>query len=710
MMEQKTILLVEDDNLIALREQRVLEQNGYRVIHVPDGDTAVKEGAGNVSVDLILMDINLGTGKMDGTEAAQMILASREIPILFLSSHSEKEVVEKTQEISSYGYITKNSGNTVLLASIQMAFRLFQAHQDLKRNNTFIQSLLETSPDGVWIVSEDGLIIDTNETYCRMSGYTRDELMGKDISELDLQDSSSDVRNRIQDIKKRELERFKSLHLRKDGSILPVDVSSQFITNNDESSCIVFCRDLSLQEDLTRRLQQSRDRFELVLKSIQDTVFSLDRERRFTELYSPFSRELGLDEQDVIGKTFEEVSADQHLAQIHKRQFEKVMQGDPCLYHWQFGFRGRKFYRQTSLSPIKDEVGNIIGAAGVDRDLTDLIVAEKELKNQKELQRTLFQEVPGAIYQYQLFPDGRSCFPFASENIENVYEVVPEQVRKDASPVFSRIHPDDLDRVNASIEESRSKLTIWTSDYRVNLPLRGLRWVRGRATPQRLPDQSTLWHGYIMDITDLKEVERTIQRGLEEKKTLLKEMQHRVMNTFTIINSMISLLMSTESSADAVNALGRIEEKIRSIAAIYDLLYDSGNVQTLFLDEYLLDVARMYHTDFGNIQLIPTLDRIEVSVKLAIPVGIIVNEILTNAYKYAFPDSRAGVIRISMKQSKDSALICIEDNGVGVRNPDHPGESSFGHIMMKAMLEQISGDMSIENRDGTAVEIRFPLF
>src|SRR5690606_5830222 len=123
----KTILLVEDMAIIAMAEANILKKNGFEVIIAYNGKEAVAIAMKNRELDLILMDIDLGRG-MDGTEAAQKILQNREVPIVFLSNHTEKEIVEKTEKITSYGYVVKNSGETVLLASIKMAFKLFDAH------------------------------------------------------------------------------------------------------------------------------------------------------------------------------------------------------------------------------------------------------------------------------------------------------------------------------------------------------------------------------------------------------------------------------------------------------------------------------------------------------------------------------------------------------------------------------------------------------
>lgn len=130
-LSAKTILLVEDEALIGMAEKNCLTEEGFNVIQILSGEEAIETVEMNPdSIDLILMDIDLGLG-MDGTEAAEAILKIKDIPIIFLSSHTEKEVVDKTEKITSYGYVVKDTGITVLLASIKMAFRLYEAKKEI---------------------------------------------------------------------------------------------------------------------------------------------------------------------------------------------------------------------------------------------------------------------------------------------------------------------------------------------------------------------------------------------------------------------------------------------------------------------------------------------------------------------------------------------------------------------------------------------------
>lgn len=153
--------------------------------------------------------------------------------------------------------------------------------------------------------------------------------------------------------------------------------------------------------------------------------------------------------------------------------------------------------------------------------------AENELRSGHQLLSKLLAQVPGAIYQFQLFPDGRMSFPFASQGIQNIYEVTPEQVREDAQVVFSHLHPDDTEAILQSIKVSASSMQPWHLEYRVVLPKQGLRWRLGQAQPERLADGSILWHGFISDITE---------RALAEAKHKLLEDELRTSYTALTFN------------------------------------------------------------------------------------------------------------------------------------------------------------------------------
>jgi len=146
---KKTILLVEDEAILAITGKKTLERYGYNVITAYSGEIGIELADSIPGIDLILMDIDLGSG-IDGTQAAESILNKHDLPVVFLSSHTEPEIVGKTEKITSYGYVVKSSSITVLDASIKMAFKLFDAKVNERKKEeslAFTRNLLKASFD-----------------------------------------------------------------------------------------------------------------------------------------------------------------------------------------------------------------------------------------------------------------------------------------------------------------------------------------------------------------------------------------------------------------------------------------------------------------------------------------------------------------------------------------------------------------------------------
>lgn len=194
-------------------------------------------------------------------------------------------------------------------------------------------------------------------------------------------------------------------------------------------------------------------------------------------------------------------------------------------------------------------------------------VLEQEKNKSFTMLSKLSESIPGFIYTYQVFPDGRSCFPYASKHIEQVYEVRPEEVKEDALVVYSRLHQDDYARILASIQDSAESMTRWTCDYRVILPSLGERWVRGYANPEKNEDGSILWHGYINDITEFKQQERIIIQS--SKMVSLGEMSagiaHEVNNPLSIVK-MAAMQMKNQIERNEIDIvkLQKNTEKINN--------------------------------------------------------------------------------------------------------------------------------------------------
>jgi len=173
----KTILLAEDEVIIAMKEQIELEKYGYNIVKAIDGERALQIFNDNHNIDLVLMDIDLGKG-IDGTDAAALILKERDIPVVFLSSHSEPEIVDKTEKITSYGYILKNSSITVINASIKMAFKLFEANRIIKESERKLNSMIANISDVIMILNTDSIIKYVSPNIVNLMGWSQKELIG----------------------------------------------------------------------------------------------------------------------------------------------------------------------------------------------------------------------------------------------------------------------------------------------------------------------------------------------------------------------------------------------------------------------------------------------------------------------------------------------------------------------------------------------------
>lgn len=228
------ILLVEDEVLIAMMESRQLEDRGYTVHHAIDGETAIalmKDTQNDF--DLILMDIDLGS-ELDGTEAAEIILHHHHIPIIFLSGHTEREIVERTEKITSYGYVVKNSGIIVLDASIKMALRLFNAHLAIREREERFRHAFEYSAAGVCMVDLQGHFTQVNSVMTKMFGYSEEEFLNRNFTDITYAEDTSIGTDRFDQMLAGHMTHttFEKRYVKKDGGILWGVVSASLIRDH----------------------------------------------------------------------------------------------------------------------------------------------------------------------------------------------------------------------------------------------------------------------------------------------------------------------------------------------------------------------------------------------------------------------------------------------------------------------------------------------
>jgi len=332
----KTILLVEDQALIAMQEVRQLQNAGYAVVHAFNGEKAVEiVNSNSIPIDLILMDINLGAG-IDGTDAAQTILLTHDIPIVFLSSHMEPEVVEKTEAITNYGYVVKSSVFTVLDASIKMAFKLFEAQKRINQKNMEseatneqlrvtlekLQNLHEAlgasedkfsrafhlSPDSINLNRlSDGVYIEINDGFTKILGYTKEDVIGRSSLPGDLgiwvrkEDRECLVRG-LQD--NGEVINLEAEFRRKDGTCTVGMMSARVLEINGEKCILSITREIKDRKRIELALQESERKFRTAFENAPIAISLTDIDGRLRMVNHAFYDMIGRTEYEVSANTF----------------------------------------------------------------------------------------------------------------------------------------------------------------------------------------------------------------------------------------------------------------------------------------------------------------------------------------------------------------------------------------------------------------------
>ena len=296
----KTILLVEDEAIIALGVKSSLRKYGFDVISVDTGEKAVDAVQATPGINLVLMDINLGKG-MDGTDAAKLILKRHDVPLVFHSSHTEPEVVEKTEGITSYGYIVKNSGETVLIASIKMAFRLWESEARFR-------TAFDNAAAGMALASTEGRLFRVNDSICSMFGYTSNEILSPDFSALrhpdDTESGLDYARSML--LSGTDTSRFTKRYRHKDGHTVWADISAALLRDASGKPLhfIIHVQDITELKSAEAALAAGNDRLISIFKAIPAGIGVIQGTNRIIlDVNEKLCGLIGYDREELVGKS-----------------------------------------------------------------------------------------------------------------------------------------------------------------------------------------------------------------------------------------------------------------------------------------------------------------------------------------------------------------------------------------------------------------------
>jgi len=219
--------------------------------------------------------------------------------------------------------------------------------------------------------------------------------------------------------------------------------------------------------------------------------------------------------------------------------------------------------------------------------------------------------------------------------------------------------------------------------------------------------------GFIKDITERKLMEEQINRSLEEKKMLLKEIHHRVKNNLQAVAGLLNLQAELIKDEDTLTSFKENEARVLSMALVHEKLYQVENPSRINMEDYvrtLLDRLVHFHSiSPDQVKVKVRAGKITLNLDTIIPVGLILNELVSNALKYAFPKGRKGEIRVSLSKRKNGTLsLKVYDNGIGLPNEIDIGRSrSLGMLLVKSFVDGLSGTVKVDRRSGTGITITF---
>jgi two-component sensor histidine kinase len=196
-----------------------------------------------------------------------------------------------------------------------------------------------------------------------------------------------------------------------------------------------------------------------------------------------------------------------------------------------------------------------------------------------------------------------------------------------------------------------------------------------------------------------------------ENELLLKEIHHRVKNNLELVKSLIALQSAQIDDPATKDAMIASQNRVQSMGIIHQKLYQGTTMGSIEMKDYFINLSESILDTFSaeeQVKIECTMDKLDLDVDTAVPIGLIVNELLTNALKYAFPKQEQGTINISLERTPDNNLkLKINDNGVGKTEGQAPRGTGFGTQLVKLLTQQLNGQMKEFNREGTHIEFDF---
>ncbi|OWY69426.1 hypothetical protein B7486_20420 [cyanobacterium TDX16] len=471
-------------------------------------------------------------------------------------------------------------------------------------------------------------------------------------------------------------------------------------------------------------LLQSEERFRLLIEGVKDyAIFMLDADGIVASWNAGAARITGYKAREAIGQhysrfyTYADIESGIPQQELQTAIAQERMETEG----WRIRRDGSKFWANVVTTALKDSGGQIQGFSQVVRDVSDRQRSEELLRQSQERLHLILEASQIGIWDWNLHTHELKW----SLQQEALFDLAPGTFAGTYEAVLDRIYPEDRASFSEAITRALERTGEFEQEFRILNADGNVRWLAGQGKVFYDDADRAMWMtGINRNISEQKQAVARIQAVEQEKDFLLKEVHHRVKNNLQIISSLLSLQTNYVSDRQTLEILKSGETRIFSMALVHDLLYcsQSQNFVQINLADYIETlVNNLYSTydtanfNYKRVTLKIETEPIWVSIDIAIPCGLIINELTTNAMKHAFKKKQFGQVCITVQsqesQTHNHVILKVSDDGIGLPlELDWQNTKSLGLQIVNILTNQLKGNIELTKKDfGTEFIVRFLL-
>jgi PAS domain S-box-containing protein len=465
--------------------------------------------------------------------------------------------------------------------------------------------------------------------------------------------------------------------------------------------------------------------FRTAIEHTPDYAFILfDPQNRVLRWNGGAERTFGYTESEIIGASGSLffVPEDRAKGAVEKEFTTAQRDGKAEDERWHLRKDGTRFWSNGVMRPLYGADGQLKGFVKILRDLTAQKQAQEQLQRSEEQLRLFVENVTDyALIQVDL----HGLITSWNTGAQRITGYTEREILGRHLSLLCTQEDIDAHYVDGELERALSHGSIEEARWFVRKEGRRFwaRWVTHLI--RDAGGQPRAFAKVLRDETERKRTEERLRASLLEKDVLLQEIHHRVKNNLQVVVSLLSIQASRLQRTEVVEVLNETQHRVRAIAGIHETLYSSPDLANISFSEYMEQLIRglfaFYHVSASKLDLKIETDDIVLDVTQAIPLGLIVNELLTNVLKHAFPDGRVGTVWASLRYlpeesasqetlDEGSAVLTVEDNGVGLPEGfDIQRQDSMGVYLVRVLTRQLRGSVHVSQDGRTQFRVVFPL-